>query len=107
MAELIWTTPALDDLEQIAEYIARDNEAAARKLVQRVFNHVEQLAAHPESGGRIPEFKHAPYRQIIEPPCRVFYRCDGRRVFILHVMRSERLFSRSRVLQRDVESRTE
>jgi plasmid stabilization system protein ParE len=57
MAELIWTTPALDDLEQIAEYIARDNEAAARKLVQRVFNHVEQLAAHPESGGRIPEFK--------------------------------------------------
>jgi toxin ParE1/3/4 len=25
--------------------------------------------------------------QIVEPPCRAFYRYDGKRVFILHVIR--------------------
>ena len=105
MAELIWTAPALDDLEEIAACIARDNELAARRLVQRVFAHVEQLIGHPESGGRLPEFRQTRYRQIIEPPCRVFYRHDGRLVFILHVMRSEMLLRKSRLLKRDAERR--
>lgn len=47
MAELIWTEPALSDLDAIADYIALDNLEAARDLVQRVFRHVEQLAEHP------------------------------------------------------------
>jgi toxin ParE1/3/4 len=36
MAELIWTEPALSDLEAIADYIALDDAQAARRLVQRV-----------------------------------------------------------------------
>jgi toxin ParE1/3/4 len=52
MVELIWTEPALSDLEAIADYIALDNPEAARALVQRVFQHVEQLAEYPESGSR-------------------------------------------------------
>ena len=37
------------------------------------------------------------YRQIVEPPCRVFYRFDGAQVLILHVMRAERRLRRSRL----------
>ena len=48
MAALIWTEPALQDIDAIADYIALDNPLAARELVQRVFQHVEQLQAHPE-----------------------------------------------------------
>jgi plasmid stabilization system protein ParE len=36
MAEMIWTEPALQDLDAIADYIALDNPLAARRLVQRV-----------------------------------------------------------------------
>lgn len=97
MAEVIWTEPALSDLDAIADYIALDDPEAARALVQRVFHHVEQLAEHPESGPKPPELKGWRYRQIIEPPCRVFYRVDGERVYILHVMRSEQLLSRDRL----------
>ncbi len=89
MAEVIWTHPALADLDRIADYIALDNVAAARRLVQRVFEHVAQLRAYPNSGSRPPELKGRRYRQIVEPPCRVFYRVGGPRVYILHVMRSE------------------
>lgn len=105
MAEIVWTEPALSDLDAIADYIAVQNRAAAAHLVQRVFSHVEQLVAHPESGSRPSEFPRSTrYRQLIEPPCRIFYRHDGRRVMILHVMRSERRLRVSR-LTRGVPSR--
>ena len=94
MAEVIWTEPALTDLDAIADYIALDNPQAARQLVQKVFRHVEQLAEHPKSGSKPPELKGWRYRQIVEPPCRVFYRHERTQVFILYVMRSEQLFRR-------------
>jgi plasmid stabilization system protein ParE len=92
MAEVIWTEPALSDLDAIADFIALDNPVAAQKLVRKVFNHVGQLKEHPESGSRPVELEGRNYRQIVEPPCRVFYRHENGRVYILHIMRSERLF---------------
>jgi toxin ParE1/3/4 len=77
MAEVVWSEPALADLEAIAEYIALENPAAASELVQRVVAHVGQLSEHPESGVRVPELGKSRYRQLVEPPCRVFYRYDG------------------------------
>lgn len=91
MVEIIWTEPALADLDAIADYIALDKPDAARDLVRRVFRHVEQLAVHPKSGSRPAELKGWRYRQIVEPPCRIFYRLDNDRVYVLHVMRGERL----------------
>ena len=97
MAQIIWTEPAIADLDAIADYIALENPFAASELVRRVVAHVRQLAAHPESGSRPGELGRATrYRQILEPPCRIFYRLDGRRVLILHVMRAERLLRRRR-----------
>jgi plasmid stabilization system protein ParE len=101
MAEIIWTEPALSDLDAIADYIALDNPVAAAALVQRVFGHVEQLAEHPDSGSKPPELRGWRYRQIVEPPCRVFYRHDAGRVFILFVMRSERLSHPTALASRD------
>ena len=104
MAELIWTEPALGDLDAIADYIALDKPDAAKKLVLRIFEHIEQLQDHPESGSKPPELRGLPYRQIVEPPCRIFYRYDGKRIFILHVMRGEMLFRRKTLLRRDRQS---
>jgi plasmid stabilization system protein ParE len=91
MAEVVWTEPALSDLDAIADYIALEDPGAARALVQRVFHHVDQLIEHPRSGSKPQELRGWRYRQIVEPPCRVFYREDSNRVFILYVMRAERL----------------
>jgi toxin ParE1/3/4 len=101
MAEVIWTEPALHDLDAIADYIALDDSQAAQGLVQRVFQHVEQLVKHPESGSRPPEMRQSRYRQIVEPPCRVFYRYDGVQVIVLYVMRGEMRLRKARLLKRD------
>ncbi len=37
MAQIIWTEPALQDLNDIAEYIAFDKVSTAKHLVQKVF----------------------------------------------------------------------
>jgi addiction module RelE/StbE family toxin len=93
MAEVIWTDPALSDLDAIADYIALENPDAARALVKRVFAHVDQLQDHPKSGSKPPELRGWRYRQIVEPPCRIFYRVDADRVYVFYVMRAERLLS--------------
>ena len=98
MAEVVWAESALNDLDAIADYIALDNPEAARQLVQKVFEHVAHLESHPKLGSKPQELKGWRYRQIIEPPCRIFYREDSDRVLILHVMRSERLL-RSELLR--------
>ena len=56
--------------------------------------------------------KKLPFRASINPnqavlayayaaPCRIFYRVDSGRVFILYVMRAERLFRRGKLKSRD------
>ncbi len=97
MVEIVWTEPALSDLDAIADFIALENPVAAQKLVRRIFKHVEQLENHPKSGLKPSELKGWNYRQIIEPPCRVFYRNDDSHVFILHVMRSEQRLRASKL----------
>lgn len=94
MVEIVWSEPALADLDAIADFIALEDPAAASALVQRVLSHVEQLAAHPASGSQPPELPRSRYREIVEPPCRVFYRYDDDRVFVLYVMRSQQQLRR-------------
>ena len=91
MAQVIWTEPALSDLNEIAEYVALDNFDAAANLVQEVFAVVERLEAHPKSGRRPLELdRKTRYREVIVGPCRVFYRVESEKVYILYVMRGER-----------------
>lgn len=103
MARLIWTEPALQDLDSIAEYIALDNPDAAARFVRKVFDHVERLERFPNSGRRPPELHRTPYREVIVAPCRVFYRTERNKVYILHVMRAERLLRQYILEERDEE----
>ena len=106
MAEIVWSEPAIADLDAIADYIALENKVAAVELVKRIFGHIEQLVDHPESGSRPKELGKSRYRQIVEPPCRAFYRYDGYKVFILHVMRSERLLRKGQLAKRSKQAKT-
>ncbi len=90
MAEIIWTEPALQALDAIADYIALDKPAAARLLVEEVFDKTERLKDFPQSGRIPPDLPGSVYRELLVPPCRIFYREDKQQVIILYVMREER-----------------
>ncbi len=91
MARIIWTEPALQELDEIADYISLDDPGAAKKLVREAFNRVDHLADHPRSGKGLDEFDASVYREIVMPPCRIFYRIDVETVYIIHVIREEQL----------------
>lgn len=105
MAEIVWTEPALEDLEKIAEYIALDKLSVAKLLVQNVFKRVDLLSDTPKSGRKVPELSPSKYKEVIVGPCRVFYRFANNTVYILHVMRVERELRKYLLQDRDVKGR--
>jgi len=104
MAQVIWTEPALFDLEEIAEYIALDKSNAASALVKNVFSTVERFEKFPKSGRKPPELKKSRYREVIVEPCRIFYREDRQLVYILYVMRNERKLRKYLLETREIEN---
>jgi toxin ParE1/3/4 len=101
MARLIWSEPALQDLEQIADYIALDDPSAARRLIQKVFAKTELLQGFPEMCPVPHDLPDSRYRHLVVGPLRIFYRLEGDLVLIVYVMRSERLLKSSDLENRD------
>ena len=95
MARLIWTEPALQDLEQIADYIALDDPAAAKRLIRRVFSKAELLEEFPEMCPVPHDLPDSRYRHLVVKPLRIFYRIQDDAVYMIYVMRSERLLRAS------------
>lgn len=83
---------AFYDLEEILAWYAEQGVPdVGKRLVAEVIASVERLADFPESGRIVPEFEVTWLREIIQPPFRIVYRLDNRRVRIVRVWRSERL----------------
>lgn len=101
MARVIWAEPALQDLDAIADYIALDDPDAARRLVGKVFHKVDQLIGFPETGTRPRELQGTPYRKLTLRPILLYYRIEGEKVFIVHVVRGERQFNLKRIQDQD------
>lgn len=86
MAEVIRTEPALQELDALAEYIALDNPFAAGHPVQEIFDKTGRLEDFPLSAPIPPELPDSVYRELVVPPCRIFYRGDEKRVLVLYTM---------------------
>ncbi|MEY2893134.1 MAG: hypothetical protein RJA98_3042 [Pseudomonadota bacterium] len=84
-----WLRRALRDLDDEASYIAADDPAAARRVVQRVMAAVAQLREQPALGrpGRVPGT-----RELVVAQTRyvVPYRVQGQRVEVLRIFHSSR-----------------
>ena len=101
MARLIWTEPALQDLEQLADYIALDDHVAAKRLVKKVFEQAELLESFPEMCPQPHDLPETVYRHLIVNPLRIFYRVDHDIVYIVYVMRHEKHLRLSDIAERD------
>lgn len=101
MARLVWAEPALQDLEQIADYIALDDPEAAKRLVQHVFGQVELLEQLPDLCPVPHDLPDSRYKHLVVGPLRIFHRVEGDTVYIVYVMRSERDLRLVDILERD------
>lgn len=84
--EVLLTTGAQNDLEEIVDYIAEyDSPANAGRVLDRLEQAVEGLAEFPERGSypkELLELGIREYRQVFFKPYRLIYRVTGKRVYV-------------------------
>ncbi len=99
MVEVRWTVQANDDVENIAEYIAKDSEKYASIQVQRFIEATEVLETYPKTGRIIPETNLENLRELIVGNYRIMYAViSDTRVDILTVHHSKRLLSNNPII---------
>lgn len=90
MTRLEWTDPAVTDIENIQEYLARDSPEYADSVVERLILSVERLKSFPQSGRAVPEASDLKVRELIVSAYRVIYRVRKGKAQILAVVQSAR-----------------
>lgn len=92
MIVLRWTEQAVEDLEAIRDYVARDSEHYAALLVERLIGSLAQVVVFPEIGRIVPEYGRADLRELIRGSYRIVYRLHGGQAEVLTVFHGARLF---------------
>ncbi len=87
---LFWSTPALDDLRAIRDYIAQGSEYYAAEFIQKVLQSVDKLEEFPELGRVIPEIQEPDSRELIFQSYRILYRLKSDRIDIAAVIHGRR-----------------
>ncbi|MCX6151942.1 MAG: type II toxin-antitoxin system RelE/ParE family toxin [Ignavibacteriales bacterium] len=89
--KIFWAPLAVERLENIFEYISKDNSTAAYKMIERIFSKVEKLSEYPERGRKVPEANREEIREIFEGEYRIIYRVEPKRIFVLSIRNFKQL----------------
>jgi toxin ParE1/3/4 len=94
MVKIVWTDSAIQDLNDIGDYIEKDSFRYAEITVFELFESVDILEIYPKAGTIVPEFKDDSIRQIVRGNYRIVYQFIGEfRIEILTVHNCARLLS--------------
>jgi toxin ParE1/3/4 len=87
---LDWTQEALDDLDQLAEYIGERNPAAGARLIEKLEACAERLCQFPfmHRSGRAPATREA----VVTPNYLLIYRVTADTVEILSVVHTRQQY---------------
>jgi toxin ParE1/3/4 len=85
-----WTANAIRQLNGIYEYISRDSEFYASRMVDRLTSRSIQIQEQAFSGEMVPEFGDATIREVIEGPYRLIYQTGVSTLYVLAVIHGAR-----------------
>lgn len=89
--KIFWSPLAVERLENIFEYISKDNSSAANKMIERIFKKVETISKFPDRGRKVPEANREEIREIFESEYRIIYRVEPKRIFVLSIRNFKQL----------------
>jgi len=95
MSKVLWMPSALNDLQHIQEFIARDSVYYANKFVDETFEATEQLELFSEMGRVVPEFEIPTIREIIHGAYRIIYELVDNKVNIVAMVHVRRMWESS------------
>jgi addiction module RelE/StbE family toxin len=88
---VVWSPRAIDDVNDIAAYIAQDSEAYSASVVRNILTKAKNLSISPFRGRIVPEFGDEHLREIFAYSYRMIYRVDEMKVTIAAVVHGKRL----------------
>lgn len=98
MVEVNWTSQAIQDIDNIARFIAQDSVKYAKIQTKRFFDEAHILEKSPKAGRIVPEFNNPLIREIIFGNYRIVYKMvSAKRIDILAVHHSARLLKTVRL----------
>jgi toxin ParE1/3/4 len=101
MVKIIWSPRAIKDINEIAEYIAKDSLQYAEEQVKSFFSKAIILEDHPHIGRIVPELKISSIRQILCDRYRIIYEVlDKERIAIITIHHQARLLKNSLAFKR-------
>lgn len=80
--KVVWTDPALAELQEIVTYISRDDPSAAERVGNDIIDHVETLRTFPLIGPTYPRGSRVDKREIVRGNYRIFYRVSEQRKLV-------------------------
>ena len=83
---LIWTETAWIDLQNIADYIARDSPYYAASFVREIRDHARSLSRMAMRGHVVPEIGDKQIRELTIRSYRLIYRVEKSRVAVLAIV---------------------
>jgi len=86
-----WSPEAREDLELIAEFIARDSEYYARQVVREMLAAARSLEPFPRKGRKVPEFEESSLRELPVYSYRLIYRIQSDFLLVVAVVHGRRL----------------
>lgn len=89
--QLEFTERAFCNIAAAEEYIAKDNPAAAQKVVETIYSTAEKLESFPDMGkpGRVPGARELPLAKF---PYTIVYRIKAHRVVVYAVLHQSRQY---------------
>ena len=86
-AKVEFLQDALNDLEELIEFIAQDSVSAAKKMQAQVMKKIGELQQFPRRGMPAPEpkMKEAGWRMLFISPYVAFYRIIENKVLIYRI----------------------
>jgi plasmid stabilization system protein ParE len=88
--KVVWMPRAQRRLQEIHDYIAKDQPANALRWMERVLALGEQIGAQPRSGRIVPEYQRETIREVFEGDYRIIYRIRSQQVDVLTVRHGAR-----------------
>lgn len=103
MAEVTWSPRSLKDINEIANYIAKDSLLYAEEQVKLFFEKAKTLEQHPFAGRPVPEIQDPTIRQILCGHYRIIYEIlNSRQTAIITVHHQSRLLRNNPALKKVV-----
>ena len=92
MTRIVWAPQAVEDVEAIRAYVARDSPHYADLVVEQIVAAVALLESSPRSGRLVPEVGDESLREVIHGNYRIVYRLRHDIIEIVTVFHGTRLF---------------